>query len=209
MELLPPCAICRELGRLCSLLCQLPSQALNHHGVTALIPGKGCFFLPAPAPQTLCFLPAVAQFKRPRFGSDRRCGISLSLLLRMPPKEWGKPGPLKGEGKRVLGPPPPLPLPQSLGSLVIALRGGCRGSVSDAPARYSRHCSRGRGAGDAAGMLTAGCPGLSATRGCCLESSGIARPPPRELVSVGGREPLPHPGPLTGASGEEILEVGH
>lgn len=55
LELLPPCAICRELGHLCSLPCQLLSQALNHHGVTALITGKGCFFLPAPCPPNSVF----------------------------------------------------------------------------------------------------------------------------------------------------------
>lgn len=49
-------------------------------------------------------------------------------------------------------PPVPLPpprAPQSLGSLIIPLRGGCRASVSDAPARYSQHCSLSQPTGDA------------------------------------------------------------
>ena len=56
---------------------------------------------------------------------------------------------------------------------------------------------------------SAGRPGLSAARGCCPEPSGIAWPPPRELVSVGGQEPLPHPDPLAATNGAGILEVGH
>lgn len=170
---------------------------------------QGVLLPPRPLPPKLCvFFPPWLSSKDlgPALIGD--VAFLCPSYCGCPPRSGENQDHLRGRGS-ACSDLPPLPLPQSLGSLVITIRGGCRGSVSDAPARYSRHCSCGRGAGDAAGMLTAGCPGLSAARGCCLESSGIAQPPPRELVSVGGREPLPHPDPLTGASGEGILEVGH
>ena len=58
-------------------------------------------------------------------------------------------------------------------------------------------------------VLAAECPGLSSALGCCLESSEIAQPPPRELVSGRAGGVQPHPDLLTSTGGEGTLEVGH
>ena len=57
-------------------------------------------------------------------------------------------------------------------------------------------------------VLATGCPGLGSACGCCLESSEIAWPPPRELVSGGAGVVQPHLDPLTSTGEKGTLEVG-